>query len=292
MATPRRRATPVKEPDCLLDTKTNFSEKLSERIAEGKDFLKANFASQDILNDSYNKYNRWDQWNTEFLKQSFNNEYNEYRKRYERLNDFVGSSFFSDRSYTGVELHTMHISNKIEFLERLLSQVDLLKSSVKEVSTGDTLSNVHKEYNNCVFIVHGHNQTVLHNVARTLEKLSMNPIILSEQPNGGKTIIEKFEANADVGFVVVLLTDDDLGKAKTDANLNHRARQNVILELGYFMGRLGRDRVMPLYISGVELPSDIHGLLYTEIDTANKWKFEIVKELKQAGYSVDANLIL
>jgi predicted nucleotide-binding protein len=146
--------------------------------------------------------------------------------------------------------------------------------------------------NTNIFIVHGHNVAVQQSVARTLEKLGLNPIILSEQPNAGNTIIEKFEANTDVGFAVILLTDDDEGKSKTDIDLKSRARQNVILELGYFIGRLGRKRVLPLYSEGVELPSDIHGLLFIPIDKADTWKFALVRELKEAGYNVDANSIL
>ena len=88
------------------------------------------------------------------------------------------------------------------------------------------------------------------------------------------------------------MTDDDEGKLKTELDLKSRARQNVVLELGYFIGKLGRDRVLPLHTEGVELPSDIHGLLYVPIDKADTWKFALVKELKAAGYSVDANSIL
>ena len=88
------------------------------------------------------------------------------------------------------------------------------------------------------------------------------------------------------------MTDDDLGKAKNEENSNPRARQNVILEMGYFIGRLGRGRVCPLYNNGVELPSDLYGLLYTEIDSTEHWKIKIAKELKAAGYDIDVNKII
>ncbi|MBK7441021.1 MAG: nucleotide-binding protein [Bacteroidetes bacterium] len=143
-----------------------------------------------------------------------------------------------------------------------------------------------------IFIVHGHNNEVKIDVARLLEKLGLNPIILHEQANEGKTIIEKFEAHSKVGFAIILLTDDDLGKNKNDLDLIIRARQNVILEMGYFIGKLGRNRVCPLYITGVELPSDLYGLLYVEIDNQENWKFKLVKELKAAGYDIDTNRIL
>lgn len=143
-----------------------------------------------------------------------------------------------------------------------------------------------------IFIVHGHNEEVKHNVARVIEKLKLTPIILNEQSNEGLTIIEKFEKYSNVTFAVVLLTYDDFGNSKSSDKNNKRARQNVILELGYFIAKLGRQNVLPLYEDEVELPSDISGVLYTKIDNSENWKFRLVKELKTAGFNVDANDIL
>ena len=124
------------------------------------------------------------------------------------------------------------------------------------------------------------------------DKEKILPIILSEQPNQGQTVIEKFELHSEVGFAVVLLTADDLGRVKTSEEDKYRARQNVIIEMGYFIGKLGRRNVFPMYEDGVELPSDLHGILYNPIDDAKTWKFKLVKELTAAGYQVDANKIL
>lgn len=140
-----------------------------------------------------------------------------------------------------------------------------------------------------VFIVHGHNDTLKLDVARTLEKLKLQPIILHEQSNNGKTIIEKFEKFSDVAFAIILLTADDLGNSKNTENLNKRARQNVIFELGYFIGKLGRENVMALKEDGVETPNDISGVLYTPYDLYGNWKTELAKELKSAGFKVDMN---
>jgi len=173
----------------------------------------------------------------------------------------------------------------------LVDKTDLLKSEIKE----QVVDKVEKfDTNNIdnVFIVHGHDVAVRQSVARVIEKLGLKPIILHEQPNNGKTIIEKFEKHSDVGFAIILMTNDDEGKSKSEIELKNRARQNVILELGYFIGKLGRERVLPLHSEGVELPSDIHGLLYIPIDKADNWKFAIVKELKSVGYKVDANKLL
>ncbi len=99
-----------------------------------------------------------------------------------------------------------------------------------------------------IFLVHGHDEAVLQEVARFLEQLDQDVIVLREQPNRGRTIVEKFEDFSDVGFAVVLLTADDRGGpiAATFDEQQPRARQNVILELGYFLGRLGRSRVCAL----------------------------------------------
>ncbi|MGA2645760.1 MAG: nucleotide-binding protein [Candidatus Sulfotelmatobacter sp.] len=142
-----------------------------------------------------------------------------------------------------------------------------------------------------VFLVHGHDDAVKESVARFLERLDLKPVILHEQPNQGKTVIEKFEAHSDVGFAVVLLTPDDVGGlASSPDKLSRRARQNVILELGYFIGRLGRAKVCALYKEGVEIPSDIHGVLYVPYDAGNGWRLQLANEIRAAGIAVDLNL--
>lgn len=143
-----------------------------------------------------------------------------------------------------------------------------------------------------VFIVHGHNRTLLLEVSALITKLGLTPIILHEQANIGQTIIEKFEKNSSVGLAIVLLTGDDVGKSKAAKTQKARARQNVILELGYFIGKLGRKRVIPLYELGVELPSDINGVVYEPIDKYGHWKLRVIREMKELGYKVDANQII
>jgi predicted nucleotide-binding protein len=142
-----------------------------------------------------------------------------------------------------------------------------------------------------VFVVHGHDAAVTGSVARFLERLDLQPIILHEQPNQGRTVIEKFEAHSDVGFAVVLLTPDDRGAVSSSDQLVPRARQNVILELGYFIGKLGRARVCALYVEGVEIPSDIHGVLYVPYDDGQGWRLQLASEIRSAGIPVDLNRI-
>ena len=140
----------------------------------------------------------------------------------------------------------------------------VLSSRIKGNITDMNSDKLHNK--NIVFIIHGHNEAVREKVARVVEKLGLDVIILNEQPNVGGTIIEKFEKNSsEADFAIVLLTMDDECKAKTDNEYRFRARQNVIFEMGYFMGRLSRSHVFILFEEGVEEPSDIRGIGYTPI---------------------------
>ncbi|WP_256078354.1 TIR domain-containing protein [Massilia sp. YIM B04103] len=142
-----------------------------------------------------------------------------------------------------------------------------------------------------IFIVHGHDDAARQAVARFIERIGFEAVILSEQANQGKTIIEKIEANRDVGFAVVLLTPDDVGGKSVDA-LRPRARQNVLLELGYFMARLGRERVCALAKGDIEIPTDFAGVVWTPLDEHDAWMQKFARELKAAGYAIDWNKVM
>jgi len=142
-----------------------------------------------------------------------------------------------------------------------------------------------------VFVVHGHDSEARETVARFLDKIGFDPIILHEQASQNRTVIEKIEAYDDVGFAVVLLTPDDEGRAK-GGELQPRARQNVLLELGYFMGRLGRDKVCALRRGEVEIPSDFAGVVWVAMDTGNGWKQALGQELQAVGHDVDWNQVM
>ncbi len=146
--------------------------------------------------------------------------------------------------------------------------------------------------NKRIFIVHGHDELIKSQTARFVEKLGYEAVILHELASKGMTVIEKIEANTDVGFAIVLYTEDDRGNTEESAakgELNARARQNVVFEHGYLIAKLTRSRVVPLVSGRVELPSDISGIVY--VDDTN-WQFEIAKEMKAAGYIVDFNKLV
>lgn len=187
------------------------------------------------------------------------------------------------------------LSNKIKLLEACIEQlqtdIELQTTPSKSVGTSEA-QGVNVPPTSKVFVVHGHNHGMKEAVARFLERLGLDPVVLHEKPNAGRTIIEKFSEYADVQFAVVLLTADDEGKSRgSETPPSLRARQNVLLELGYFLGKLGRARVCALYDAGVEIPSDYQGVLFVELDKSDRWRFDLVRELRGAGFDVDANRI-
>ena len=193
------------------------------------------------------------------------------------------------------------VSVEIPYTRALKSAASILESFIQEIerygedaSQPIASSNVPKGgkmNTNKVFVVHGRDEGTKSTVARFLENKNLEPVILSEQPDEGLTIIEKFEKHAQsVRFAVVLLTPDDVGALQGDENdLKPRARQNVILELGYFIGYLGRPRVCALLKGEVEKPSDYYGVIYIHMDDHGAWQQQLVKNLKAADMDVNAN---
>jgi len=147
-----------------------------------------------------------------------------------------------------------------------------------------------------IFLGHGHNEEMKQSSARFIEKIGLKPIILHEQPNRGRTIIEKFIDYSDVNFAVILLSGDDVAFTKSDnvKNAKLRARQNVILELGFFLGKIGRESVVVLHeqVDNFEISSYYQGVLYEPYDKNGNWKLSLAKELKVSGYEIDGNKLL
>jgi predicted nucleotide-binding protein len=145
---------------------------------------------------------------------------------------------------------------------------------------------------NKIFIVHGHDDKTKIEIARYIERLQLEAVILHEQPSGSRTIIEKIEEFTNVGFAIVLYTPDDKGNANAEADqgtLNPRARQNVVFEHGYLISKLGRSRVIPVVTgNNIEIPSDISGIVYLN---STDWKLNLAKELRHAGYTIDFSKI-
>jgi predicted nucleotide-binding protein len=215
-----------------------------------------------------------------------------FRAALRRIQAAPGSLFDDDAPslYPESEASKDRVQEGIARLENLLEIVDEKTVKRAVLHTPAAAAPLSRR----VFLVHGHNEEVKQTVARVLEKLDLQPIILHEQPDQGRTIIEKFEAYADVGFAVVLMTGDDRGgpRAASPDSYQPRARQNVVLEMGFFLGRLGRGQVCVLYEPEVEMPSDYSGVLFKKLDAAGTWKFALAGEIKAAGIDVDVNRLL
>ena len=211
-------------------------------------------------------------------------------------NDFSGIYWFSPT--IALRGYDRQNDDREWYLKGLASATALLESMIDEVEeywSDDELStlvspSVEPNTSREVFVIHGRDEGTRDAVARFLQQLKLEPVILAEQANQGKTIIEKFESHAQVRFAVALLTPDDTGSLGSENAPLPRARQNVIFELGFFIGRLGRKRVCALTKGEVEIPSDYSGVVYIPLDDKDGWRFPLVKELKAAGIEVDANL--
>jgi hypothetical protein len=158
-------------------------------------------------------------------------------------------------------------------------------------SKGNIKTVLKSPFSRKVFIVHGRDDGARETVARFLERIGLEAIILHEQANQGRTIIEKVVAHGDVGFAVVLLTPDDEGCSKGGAP-EPRPRQNVLLELGYFIGRLGREKVCALKRGDLEIPSDFAGVVWETMEDSGGWKQALARELEAAGHDIDWNKVM
>ncbi|WP_430415383.1 TIR domain-containing protein [Marinobacter adhaerens] len=139
-----------------------------------------------------------------------------------------------------------------------------------------------------VFIVHGHDELAKLEMADFIESVGLEPIILHMQASSGRTIIEKIEYYSNVGFGIVLYTPCDVGQKAGALSGRYRARQNVVFEHGYLIGKLGRSRVSAVVKGDVETPNDISGVVYVPMDDDGIWKTELVRELASVGYAVGA----
>jgi len=177
-------------------------------------------------------------------------------------------------------------TNGIDTVEK-----DIIKRKNNESKEFDMETKKRQTVNN-VFLVHGRNDGTKAEVAAFLMKMKLKPIILHEQPNLGRTVIEKIEKYADVNAAVVLFTFDDFGRFRDEGADEPRARQNVIFEAGYFVGKLGRENTIILYEEGLTIPSDLSGYVYIQLDEKKRWHIELARELRAIGLDVNADNLI
>ena len=280
----------------LLMSKEEADKRLQAQIKEGQQLKNWQIHSGEEMEKAGLDASNWSRYNRDLLTALFNkvseDDYDKFYYQYLRLDvhdmDIIYEQYgISDAlEYQKGEYYTK-LKDGISGLEGILERLDLyteLKSKSRPKSA----------FGNDVFIVHGHDETAKLAMADFVKTFDLNPIILDEKANEGQTIIEKFEVHAgEAGYAIILLTPDDVGARKDEKEQsNPRARQNVILELGYFMGKLGRERVCVLHKEEVELPSDIYGILYVSMDSSDGWQLKLAKEMKQAGLPIDLNKLV
>ncbi|MDE0089526.1 MAG: nucleotide-binding protein [Candidatus Poribacteria bacterium] len=245
--------------------------------------------SEDELEKIRAECKKWSEYNKQLLSQLFSNS--SMADRCWIFNDHTSSVYgwlpgrdIGEEFRQLVARFQKKMDDQINDLKGIHDELELIPEQHSHSSNQDTA------IGNKVFVVHGRDLDAANSIARVVEKLGLEAIILHEKPDEGKTIIEKLEARAkNASFAIVLFTPDDVGTLKGEADLgvNPRARQNVIFELGYFIGKLGRERVRSIFKSEVELPSDIDGILYIKMDEFEAWKQKLTQELASAGIAIE-----
>jgi predicted nucleotide-binding protein len=176
-------------------------------------------------------------------------------------------------------------------ISALQGEVDALKEDIKYSSPSPEIDTppvskprMYAPLSKEIFIVHGRDDAAKIEVARLVERAGLEAVILHEQANGGRTIIQKFEDHGSAaGFAIILMTPDDVGGLDAES-LQPRARQNVIGEMFWFAGRLGRERVCALKKGALEVPTDFAGVGFVDMDASGSWKKDVLRELEHAGY--------
>lgn len=276
------------QSDLTKSRKEAFSD-ISSRIEIGKELIQRPLYHKDDLELAQNDFYKWTEYNYELLKKIFADQ--------TKIKNYHGISSFSVSIYDTFQDDTASfretVQEKLTYLESLLERLELYSEPHSEDIQMNQPSRVNQQLSKEVFIVHGHDESAKEAVARLIEKVGLKALILHEKPNKGRTIIKKFEDYSNVGFAVVLLTPDDLGaELKDSKNLKPRARQNVILELGFFLGKLGFEKVCALHKGNIELPSDYDGVIFIPYDDQDGWQLKLLKELKAVGYDVNLNDIV
>lgn len=262
---------------------------IQTRIDKGNNFFKVQINSYEELRKLTNEINRWSDYNNELLTRIFTtssiaNDYSSWGIAY----GFGGREPTLPQMV--VSTHN-DLRTRINRLESIRDRLELIPESTEIVAPQ---ASPPKSFGTGVFVVHGHDDEAKHVIARFVESIGLEAVILGEQTNQGKTIIEKFEEHSNpsrIGFAVILLTPDDIGSSKDKPDsMKPRARQNVVLELGYFMGKLGRHRVCALTKGQLEIPSDYSGVIYIDMQDGS-WKISLAREMQSIGLPVDMNKI-
>ncbi len=256
---------PPEKADDLIDKQLNYGDTL----------LNLKIKNIQQWKSTEKKFKAWNSENYELLKSIFKN--NRVAKDYSSTGWSIGRIFISDLKLSEKTAKLFSdIKEKLDKLSSIKLSLGIFKIKTE---TGE------RDNSKKLFFVHGTNCSTKSEVINFITQLGLDAIILQEFIAGGKTLIDEILTRSEVKFAIVLLTPDNVGGIQPE-NLKFRADQNVILELGIFVGLLGRENVCGLYTSDLQLPEDYHGFEYIQIDKQNKWQEQVVKELQNAGFEI------
>lgn len=282
----RKSAPPPAEvPLYLAMSREEAHRRITERIERGSELKSRPIRSEQAFNEVQQAYWTWSEYNEEMLRRVFTSP-----KIAEEYSGSFGIVFGGGERYLEEEVRELHesIDGAIRRLTSIVERLELIPLAPGIGHAPPPAAAATGVASGKVFVVHGHDEAVREAVARFISRLGLTPVILHEQASQGRTIVEKLEHHGDTGYAVVLLTPDDVGGIGPQS-LRPRARQNVVLELGYFIGRLGRDHVCAVHRGELELPSDYMGVIYVPFDSGGGWHLQLAKELRAAGFAIDMN---
>ena len=284
----RKSSPPPPEPALYLAVPREEAERrISDRIERGAELKTRAIRDRRTFDEVQRAYWTWNEYNEEMLRQIFTSP-----RIADEYVSWAGVVVGGER-YLEEEVRELHesIDDRLRRLSSIKERLELIPLAPGVGHAEPAAKSRAGTASGKVFVVHGHDEAVREAVARFISRFDLTPVILHEQASQGRTIVEKLEHHGDVSYAVVLLTPDDVG-GPSPHDLRPRARQNVVLELGYFVGRLGRDRVCAVHRGELELPSDYMGVIYIPFYGGGGWRLALAKELKAAGFSIDMNKAL
>jgi predicted nucleotide-binding protein len=278
----------------LTRSRDEAKAKIEERIEKGLELKQRQVDTRESYDTLKNDYSKWDSFNVELLKQSFNTD--EIAKEY----SYWGVAALALREPSlGEKIADTYkdIDKKIHRLDSISERLELipLDETLKDIGQHSKESfDLKTSKSNKVFVVHGKDEISKTNLEVFLHEIGLEPVVLHRQADEGMTIIEKFEKHSDVGYAFILLTPDEVAYLASedtlsddDRNKEYRARPNVIFEFGYFIGKLGRSRVCCLHTGHTTLPSDVSGIVYKRFEkSVEEIAYSIIKDLKASGYTL------
>ena len=305
----------------LLVSREEANKKLQARIDKGPKICSKPIGTQNELRQARDQFGNWSKYNRTLLTKLFSDT--SVADYYYSLSTQAFMTVLPVSFSRELEMHRRNVGKHISRLDGICEQLELYgePSTISQRSFSNTEVSEFPavRLGNEVFIVHGRDDGAKDAVALFIRDLGFKEIILDKKPNSGLraclkslnaslreailgknalrpnnrlTIIEKFEKHAsNTDFAIALLTPDDVGALRegADNELKSRARQNAILELGYFMGKLGRKKVCLIIKGKLENPSDLDGVLHVPMGNSDDWRMKVAKEMKQAGLPVDMN---